>query len=72
MIATARGEDGLALVRHLGADAAVDGGRTDLVDVARGFEPGGIDAVLGLSGGDALGRCIDAPRRSATVAAVRL
>ena len=68
VIATARGEDGLALVRHLGADAAVDGGRTDLVDVARGFEPGGIDAVLGLSGGDALERCIDALRPGGRVA----
>lgn len=68
VIATARGEDGLALVRRLGADAAVDGGRTDLVDVARGFEPGGIDAVLGLSGGDALERCIDALRPGGRVA----
>ncbi len=68
VIATARGEDGLALVRHLGADAAVDGGRTDLVDVARGFEPGGIDALLGLSGGDALERCIDALRPGGRVA----
>lgn len=68
VIATARGEDGLALVRHLGADAAVDGGRTDLVEVARGFEPGGIDALLGLSGGDALERCIDALRPGGRVA----
>ena len=68
MLATATGEDGLALVRRLGADAAVDGGAKDIMDVARRFEPGGIDAVLGLSGGDALERCIDALRPGGRVA----
>src|SRR5437868_8296485 len=60
VLATASGEDGLALVRRLGADAAVDGRREDIVAAARAFAPDGVDAVLGLAGGEALDQCVDA------------
>jgi NADPH2:quinone reductase len=62
VFATARGEDGLAFVRHLGADLAVEGRGDDIAAAARFHAPDGIDAVLGLAGGDALERCIDTLR----------
>src|SRR5262249_52653650 len=52
VFATASGEDGVALVRRLGADTAVDGRRQDITAAARRFAPDGIDAVLGLAGGE--------------------
>lgn len=63
VLATATSEDGLALARRLGADAVVNGRTEDIAAAAQRFAPGGVDAVLGLAGGDALERCIDALRR---------
>jgi NADPH:quinone reductase len=60
VLATASGEDGLSLVRQLGADAVVDGRHGDISAAARAFAPAGVDAVLALAGGDALERCLDA------------
>jgi NADPH2:quinone reductase len=68
VFATASGEDGVALVRRLGADAAVDGRRDDVAAAARGFAPGGADALLALAGGDALERCLDALRSGGRLA----
>ena len=68
VLATASGRDGLALVRRLGADAAVDGRREDITAAARRFAPEGIDAVLAFAGGKALARCLDALRRGGRVA----
>jgi NADPH:quinone reductase-like Zn-dependent oxidoreductase len=59
VLATASGEDDVALVRSLGADAAVDGRHGDIVGAARAFAPEGVTAVLGLAGGDGLERCLD-------------
>jgi NADPH:quinone reductase-like Zn-dependent oxidoreductase len=47
----ASGEDGVALVRRLGADQAVDGKHGTVVDALRAFAPQGLDAALVLSGG---------------------
>jgi len=63
VLATASTEAGLALARQLGADATVNGRTDDIADAARKFAPHGVDAVLGLAGGDALEHCIDALRR---------
>lgn len=60
VLATASGRDGVALVRRLGADAAVDGKRGDLRAAARRFAPEGVDAVLAFAGGKRLGECLDA------------
>jgi NADPH:quinone reductase-like Zn-dependent oxidoreductase len=60
VFATTSGEDGVALVRSLGADEAVDGKRHDIAAAARAFAPDGVDAVLALAGGEALERCLDA------------
>jgi NADPH:quinone reductase-like Zn-dependent oxidoreductase len=61
VIATATGRDGLALVRRLGADEAVDGKRKDLTEVVRRFAPDGVDAVLAFAGENLPG-CLDALR----------
>jgi NADPH:quinone reductase-like Zn-dependent oxidoreductase len=63
LLATASGEDGLALARRLGADATVDGRHGDIKAAARRFAPNGVDAVLALAGGSGLTRCLDALRR---------
>ena len=68
VLATVSGEDGLAFVKELGADAAVDGRHGDIAAAAHAFAPGGVDAVLALAGGDSLERCIDALRRGGQVA----
>jgi NADPH2:quinone reductase len=62
VLATASTEEGLALARQLGADAVVNGKTGDIAAAARQFAPQGVDAVLGLAGGDALEHCIDALR----------
>ncbi len=68
VLATASGEDGLALARRLGADVAVDGWHDDIAAAARRFAPGGVDAVLALAGGDALERCLEALRSGGRLA----
>jgi NADPH:quinone reductase-like Zn-dependent oxidoreductase len=68
VLATASGKDGVAFVRRLGADAAVDGRRDDLTAAARRFAPDGVDAVLAFAGGPALTRVLDALKRGGRVA----
>lgn len=63
VLATASSEEGLALVRRLGADAVVNGRSGDIAAAARRLAPNGVDAVLGLAGGTELEQCIDALRR---------
>jgi NADPH:quinone reductase len=63
VLAIASGKDGLALVRRLGADAAVDGKRGGVADAARAFAPDGLDAILAFAGGDALKQCLGTLRR---------
>ena len=62
VFATASGDDGLAMVRRLGADEAVDGRRQDIMTAARQFAPDGFDAVFALTGGESLERCLDVLR----------
>jgi NADPH:quinone reductase len=68
VLATATGDDGVAFVRRLGADDAVDGKKDDIAAAARAFAPDGVDAVLALAGGPALTQCLDALRRGGRVA----
>jgi NADPH2:quinone reductase len=68
VFATATDENGLALLRRLGADYAIDGRRDDIVAAARSFAPGGVDAVLALAGGAELEHCLDALRENGRVA----
>ncbi len=53
VFAVASGEDGVALAKKLGADAAVDGRKDDIVAAAKAFAPQGIDAALMTAGGEA-------------------
>ena len=62
VLATASNEAGTALLSRLGADAVVNGRTGDIAAAAHAFAPQGVDAVLGLAGGDALEHCIDALR----------
>jgi NADPH:quinone reductase-like Zn-dependent oxidoreductase len=68
VLGTASGEDGVALVRSLGADEAVDGKHADIPAAARRFAPEGLDAVLALVGGDSLERLLDTVHEGARVA----
>lgn len=68
VLGTATTQEGLALVRRLGADAAVNGRLEDLGAAARRFAPGGIDAVLALAGGEPLEQCLGAVRPGGRVA----
>jgi len=68
VLATASGSDGLDFVRRLGADAAVDGKRDDILAAAREFVPDGVDAVLAFVGGKELTCCLDALRKGGRVA----
>ncbi len=60
VLGVASGKDGVALVRRLGADAAVDGRQGDIGEAVRQFAPDGAAAVLALSSGAALTQCLDA------------
>ena len=68
VLATATGRDGVALVRRLGAHAAVDGKRGNIAAAARRFAPEGVDAVLAFAGGPSLTRCLDALKPGGRVA----
>src|SRR5207245_10532477 len=52
VLAIASGRDGVALVRRLGADQAVDGRQEDIEAAVRKFAPDGLDAVLATPGGN--------------------
>lgn len=68
VLAVASGDDGVALVRRLGADATVDGHRDDVAAAARQFAPAGLDAVLLTTGGKAAQDVLDAVRDGGRVA----
>lgn len=68
VLATASGDEGIALVKRLGADAVVDGRNGDIAAAARAFAPEGVDSVLALAGGAALEKCLDALRTGGRVA----
>jgi NADPH:quinone reductase-like Zn-dependent oxidoreductase len=50
VFAVASGEDGVAFVRRLGADDAIDGRAGDIAARLHGFAPDGLDAALFLTG----------------------
>jgi NADPH:quinone reductase len=60
VLGIASGADGVALVKRLGADEAIDGREGDVAAAIRDFAPDGIDALLALAGGDVLNRCVEA------------
>ena len=68
VFAVASGEDGVALVRRLGADQAVDGKHGGVVDALRSFAPQGLDAALVLSGGKGRDAALEQMKRGGRVA----
>jgi NADPH2:quinone reductase len=68
VLAVASGPDGVALVRRLGADAAVDGRSEDVAAAARAFAPGGVDAALVLVTSDALPAALRTVKQGGRVA----
>ncbi len=68
MVATGSGLDGVELVREMGADPAIDGKHEDVAEAARRLAPDGVDAILALTGGDALERALDVLRRDGRLA----
>ena len=62
VIATAADDAGLALVKRLGANVALDGRAENLAEAIRQAAPHGVDAILALAGGDSLEHCIDTLR----------
>ena len=68
VFAVASGDDGVAFVKRLGADAAVDGHSDEVLDVAREFAPDGIDAALVTAGGDSTDRALSAIRGDGRIA----
>jgi NADPH:quinone reductase len=62
VLATASRDEDFASLRRLGADAIVNGRTGDIAAAAARFAPHGVDAVLGLAGGDAFERCLDSVR----------
>jgi NADPH2:quinone reductase len=68
VLAVASGADGVALVRRLGADAAVDGKRDDVARAARDLAPDGLDAALVLVGGESLDAALGTIRKGGRIA----
>jgi NADPH:quinone reductase-like Zn-dependent oxidoreductase len=68
VLATASGRDGVAVVKRLGADEAVDGKRDNLTEAARDFAKTGVDAIFATVGGKSLQQCIAGLRRGGRVA----
>ncbi len=68
VLAVASGDDGVGLVRRLGADAAVDGKRGDVARAVRELAPGGLDAALVLVHGSSLGPALALVRKGGRIA----
>ncbi len=68
VLAVASGDDGVELVERLGADAAVDGHKGDVLEAIRRFSPRGLDAVLLTAGGAAAQDALQAVREGGRVA----
>jgi NADPH2:quinone reductase len=68
VLGVASGEDGVALVRRLGADVAVDGRHGDVAGALQKFAPEGVDAVLALAGGETLDQVVESVKKRGRVA----
>ena len=68
VFAVASGDDGVALAKRLGADAAVDGHKDDVLAAARQFAPNGLDAALLTAGGKVADRALAAVKDGGRVA----
>src|SRR4051794_35262383 len=67
VLGVASGDDGVDLVRRLGADSTVDKRRGDVRATIRAFAPDGADALLILSSGDSLDQALSAVKQGGRV-----
>ena len=63
VFAVASGKDGVALAKRIGADAAVDGRKADVLAAAREFAPEGFDTALFAAGGESANAAVKALRK---------
>jgi NADPH:quinone reductase-like Zn-dependent oxidoreductase len=68
VFAVASGDDGVALVRRLGADEAVDGKHGAVAEALRRFAPDGVDAALVLAHGKGLETALGQIRKGGRLA----
>jgi NADPH:quinone reductase-like Zn-dependent oxidoreductase len=68
VLAVASRADGVALVRRLGADVAIDGQADDVAEAARAFSPRGLDAALVLAAGKGLDDALATMKKGARLA----
>jgi len=68
VFAIASGDDGVQLVKKLGADSAVDGRSDGVLLAVKEFAPNGIDAALVTAGGDRTVRALSAIRQGGRIA----
>jgi len=68
VLAVASGDDGVSLVRRLGADSVLDGHQGDVEAAAREFAPNGLDVALLTAGGEAADRALATVRDGGRVA----
>lgn len=68
VLAIASGPDGVALVRRLGAEVAIDGRHEDVSAALQDFAPGGLDAALLTAGGATADRVAATVRSGGRVA----
>lgn len=68
VLATANGGEGRESLRSLGVDEVIDSHHDDVLSVVRRIAPAGVDALLALSGGPALERCVAAVRDGGRIA----
>jgi NADPH:quinone reductase-like Zn-dependent oxidoreductase len=68
VLGVASGEDGVELVRRLGADAAIEGHSGDVARAVREFAPEGLDAALVLVHGDSLEEALESMKPGAKIA----
>ncbi|MDB5392158.1 MAG: hypothetical protein JWM11_7804 [Planctomycetaceae bacterium] len=68
VLAVASGDDGVALVKRLGADMVIDGHKEDVAAAARVFAPNGLDAALLTAGGQAAQQALESVRDGGRVA----
>lgn len=68
VLAVASQDDGVELVRRLGADKVIDGHRDDIAQAARDFARDGLDAALVLAGGDEVNEALSAMKKGGRVA----
>jgi NADPH:quinone reductase-like Zn-dependent oxidoreductase len=68
VLAVASGNDGVELVRRLGADEAVEGHRNDVSAAVRQFAPDGLDAALVLVSGNGLNEALRLMKQGGRVA----